>query len=723
MSGHRWMVKGLKIAAAAAAAVLIMSGMGKLFPGTFGPIEAHAETYDFSGTVEEGSTDTLLLLKTSGGTMKIKLDSDTDYSTGKLLLDKLIIVRCVYGSDAYYHAAQLFASTSIPAPNTTVDGDRTAVSGTIGKGSSDAVMNFETSGGTMKIKIDTTTNLSGVSCLYPGKQVTMIIARGQDAYMHAVSISNPYTPAPASSAAAPASSGGITTGTFVSSSGSSAGKEVYTISGKIDDETTASIICLDTSGGMMKFKLDGDTDLTYGRALVTGRTIAVNWYRGDDAYNHISKVYSPTSEDRGGAPSLDSSTLVKVTGNVDSRTNDGMLYLNTSGGVMMLKIDTSTVYGTCRYMVEGMALEVTIGRTPGDGYWHAININLKSSSAPAAPSQSSSGNNSGYMVNGRIDDETTESIICVETSGGLMKFKVDSDTDLTNCRALVTGRAVAINWYRGNDAYNHISKAFGATSEDRGKEVSIDSSTLTRVTGKVDNRTNDAMLYLSTSGGVMVLKIDQSTTYGSCRYMVENMELDVTIGRVAGDGYWHAVTINRKGAAASQTAAPASSSGAATTSAIVTTADGSLLVQGIVDSGTTDSLLYLKTGSGTMQIKLDENTNLTICKALLPGYAVGVACKRQDDAYYHATAVVGTVQPGSAKVGSEEVTVTGTVDAKTTGNLLYLNTSGGQMQIKLDNTTAMGTCRVLTLNRTVSVAIGRAEGDGYYHALRINAAQ
>ena len=709
VSGRKWMTRGLKFAAAAAAVLFLTVGTGKLFPGTFAPIKAHAETYDFGGTVEEGSTDSLLLLKTSGGTMKIKLDPGTDYSAGKLLLDKLIIVRCVYGSDAYYHASQIFASTSIPAPNTTVDGDRVSVTGTIEKGSNDAILNFYTSGGTMKIKLDTTTNLSGVTCLYPGKQVTMVIARGQDAYMHAVSISNPYTPAPAPSGSAQAAS-------YTSSSGSSAGKEINTVSGKIDDDTNTSIICLETSGGLMKFKLDADTDLSSGRALVTGRTVAVNWYRGDDAYNHISKVYSPTSEDRGNAPSIDSSTMIKVTGTVDNRTNDNMLYLNTSGGLMVLKISKGTVYGTCRYMVEKMALEVTIGRTPGDGYWHAVKIDLRSS-APSTPSQGSSvSNNNGstYMTNGTIDDETTADIVCLQTSGGLMKFKVDSDADLENCRAMVTGRAVAVNWYRGIDAYNHISKAYGATSEDRGKPVTVDSSTVTKVTGKVDNRTNDNMLYLNTSGGIMVLKIDQSTSYGSCRFMVENMQLDVTIGRVEGDGYWHVVTIDRRGAAPS--------SGSAASNTPVTAPDGSLLVQGIVENGTSDNMLYLKTGSGTMQIKIDENTNLTICKALLPGYAAGVACKRQDDAYYHATAIVCTVQPGTARVGGEEATVTGTVDAKTTGSLLYLNTSGGQMQIKLDNTTAMGTCRVLTLNRAVSVAIGRAEGDGYYHALRINAA-
>ena len=122
-----------------------------------------------------------------------------------------------------------------------------------------------------------------------------------------------------------------------------------------------------------------------------------------------------------------------------------------------------------------------------------------------------------------------------------------------------------------------------------------------------------------------------------------------------------------------------------------------------------------------MKIKIDANTNLSVCKTLIPNDTVAVACYRGSDAYFHASVITGTVQPGSASVdGSSAVTVTGKVASGTKGNLLYLVTDGGTMQIKLDTGTSMNGVRVLTQDRSVKVSVARGS-DAYMHAVSISA--
>ena len=144
------------------------------------------------------------------------------------------------------------------------------------------------------------------------------------------------------------------------------------------------------------------------------------------------------------------------------------------------------------------------------------------------------------------------------------------------------------------------------------------------------------------------------------------------------------------------------------------------MIQGTVKSGTTESELLLGTSGGDMKIKIDANTNLSVCKTLMPNDTVAVACFRGSDAYFHASVITGTVQPGSASVdGSSAVTVSGKVASGTKGDLLYLATDGGTMQVKIDNGTSMSGIRVLTLDRNVKVSVARGS-DAYMHAVTIS---
>ncbi len=64
----------------------------------------------FSGSVDGNSTEDMLLLVTSGGTMKIRLDQNTSLSGTKgLTKGKVVTVTASVGSDEYWHALSITA--------------------------------------------------------------------------------------------------------------------------------------------------------------------------------------------------------------------------------------------------------------------------------------------------------------------------------------------------------------------------------------------------------------------------------------------------------------------------------------------------------------------------------------------------------------------------------------------------------------------------------------
>ncbi|HCW24263.1 MAG TPA: hypothetical protein DGX96_11815, partial [Lachnospiraceae bacterium] len=69
---------------------------------------------------------------------------------------------------------------------------------------------------------------------------------------------------------------------------------------------------------------------------------------------------------------------------------------------------------------------------------------------------------------------------------------------------------------------------------------------------------------------------------------------------------------------------------------------------------------------------------------------------------------------------ADNVTVTGTVNDSTTGSMLYLDTSSGTMQIKIDSGTDMSGVKALMKGATVSATVYRGD-DAYMHASKITA--
>lgn len=304
------------------------------------------------GTIQSGTDSELLLLSTEQGKMEIKLDSETDASGCKVLLPgREIYVSVSHGSDGYLHAAKISSSTT--EKSDTIDySTSVTVTGKISEKTKEDILYLKTDQGEMQIKLDASTNMENCNVLVAGETYQITCARGSDAYMHAVSISDV------------AEEESVITETIN-------GISVTTLKGTVSDRTKEDLLYLSTDGGEMQFVIDGDSDVSNGRVLTPGRKLTVSFYRGSDAYLHAARIVGEkesTSE-----ASVETSSSTAVIGTVDGKSTENTLYLNTDGGVMELRLDPSSSYSNCRVLVRGKRVVVICARG-SDAYMHAVSV-------------------------------------------------------------------------------------------------------------------------------------------------------------------------------------------------------------------------------------------------------------------------------------------------------------------------------------------------------------
>ncbi len=316
------------------------------------PVHAAEIFATVQGTISSKTTSDILFLSTSDGTMEIKLDQNTDTSECKIMLPgKKVSVAVTYGSDSYLHAARI--STQIKAPSANVDtSNTTTVVGTLTSDTREDLLFLKTPQGEMQIKFDADTSLENCSVLIVGETYAVTCARGSDAYMHAVSISD------STEAGAVTSTPGNNTA-FMS------------VSGTVDNDTKENLLYLDTKDGEMQFVIDYNADTSKGMMLTPGRPLTVFFYHGTDGYLHA--VLTAGSRDSSSTAQVDTSSTVSVTGTVDSRSTENMLYLNTPQGTMELKLDKLGSLNNCKVLVSGKKVSVSCAYG-SDAYMHAVSI-------------------------------------------------------------------------------------------------------------------------------------------------------------------------------------------------------------------------------------------------------------------------------------------------------------------------------------------------------------
>ncbi|MCR4989772.1 MAG: hypothetical protein K6A38_02795 [Lachnospiraceae bacterium] len=316
------------------------------------------------GTIASGSTSSILKVNTTEGTYEIKLDSGTQYTGSKILLPgRNVSVSLKHGDDAYLHAVTVKDSGT---SGVSVDRSNTSeVTGTIKDVDSKNVIYFEISNGEMQVKLDETTDLSGTTFLMAGNKYTMKVARGSDAYMHAVSIYD-------------AGGSSYSSGNYVSSTGSSysystatLSGDTYSCTGTVSSSTKPDVLYLNCSDGERALKLDMNTDTSHGYVLIPGMRLSVSYRYGSDAYWHAVEVSGETAGKTGA--SVKDSDPTTVVGTVSSKTTPDILNLEVSNGTMEIKLDSLSSLDGIKAITSGQKITVKIGYG-SDAYWHALSI-------------------------------------------------------------------------------------------------------------------------------------------------------------------------------------------------------------------------------------------------------------------------------------------------------------------------------------------------------------
>lgn len=315
------------------------------------PVTAKASEMTFTGKIDDRTTAEKMYLSTSGGTVEIKIDDSTDNSEAKFFFPGTkVSVTCSTGSDGYWHATSI--KSEVKPGKAEVDSNKTSnVKGKIAKGTTKEMIYLKTNDGTMEIKLDPETDLSGVKCIMIGREVEIVCARGSDAYMHAVSVKDKATNALSSANVAKYGSG---------------------VRGTVTDQTTSNKLVIKTSEGKMEFAIDGNTDASEGRAIFPGTNVTVYFYRGNDAWNHVSKVVNE-NDSPSATVTIDERSKATVTGRIKDKTKESTLYLSTKEGTMEIRLDTNTAFNNIPFLMEDKRVVVTLA-TGSDGYNHALSV-------------------------------------------------------------------------------------------------------------------------------------------------------------------------------------------------------------------------------------------------------------------------------------------------------------------------------------------------------------
>ncbi|MCM1263722.1 MAG: hypothetical protein NC313_13505 [Butyrivibrio sp.] len=316
-------------------------------------------------------------------------------------------------------------------------------------------------------------------------------------------------------------------------------------------------------------------------------------------------------------------------------------------------------------------------------------------------------------VQGTVSSKTSGDVLFLSTKNGMMEIKVDSNTDAGDVKVLIPNRTINVSVTYGNDGYLHAAKIFTQAPKTI---ATVDTTNTFKASGTISTKSNDELLYFNSPGsGEMQIKLDDTTKMNAGAVLLVNKTYTITCGR-GSDAYLHAVSIDDPAAASTSSVASTANSPVPANAVTAQTT----VVAGTVGNNTTEKLLYLNTSGGEMQIVIDANTDSRFGMVLTPGRNLTLSVYRGSDAYMHAAIILGVK---SAAVASQidtsaPMTVTGTVGSKSTEDLLYLNTSQGEMQLKLDAVYNVSNCKVLTSGKQVTVTCGRGS-DAFLHALTI----
>ena len=312
-----------------------------------------------------------------------------------------------------------------------------------------------------------------------------------------------------------------------------AAEVIATVSGEILSGTTEELLLLSTAQGRMEIRLDSETDASACKVLLPGREIYVAVTHGSDGYLHAAKITSSVQEKEN---TIDYSTSVTVTGEISGKTKEDILYLKTDQGEMQIRLDSSTNLEGIQVLVAGETYQITCA-SGSDAWLHAVRITDAASQSVTTETVNGV---SVTTVKGKVTDQTKENLLYLSTDGGVMEVVIDSGTDTSGGRVLMPGREVTVSFYRGSDAYLHASRIVG--TKESVSPANVNTAAVVSVAGTVDGKSNENVLYLSTAGGMMELKLDVLNSMNNCKVLVRGKQVLVSCA-YGSDAYMHAVSI------------------------------------------------------------------------------------------------------------------------------------------------------------------------------------
>lgn len=327
-------------------------------------------------------------------------------------------------------------------------------------------------------------------------------------------------------------------------------------------------------------------------------------------------------------------------------------------------------------------------------------------------------------VEGTVLSETTQDLLHLSTKDGKMEIKLDSNTDASGCKMLLTGEKIKVSVSHGSDGYLHAVKI---SSNSATPGITIDKSTSATVVGIIDAKSNSEILFFDTQYGEMEIKLDATTDISGCSMLVAGKTYEIVCAR-GSDAYMHVLSIKDSSATVKTTSGTTTTTVSTLTPEPAAALDGSVVtmtVSGKVDSKTKENHLYLSTSEGMMEVVIDSKTDSTKGLVLMPDTKLTVTVYHGSDGYLHAAVIKGASKDSlSATLDhSTEATVTGTVSKKSTENKLFLDTKHGEMELKLDalDMDDVKGIKVLIKNKEIKVNCERGS-DAYMHATGITGA-
>lgn len=334
--------------------------------------------------------------------------------------------------------------------------------------------------------------------------------------------------------------------------------------------------------------------------------------------------------------------------------------------------------------------------------------------APAAAKMEVQAEEIIATVQGKVMEGTTAKLLYLDTSDGRMEIKIDGNTSTGSCKMLLPDKKISVSVANGNDGYLH---AVTISESGENPSVALDTSKISNVVGTLNDKTTEEVLHLDTAQGEMELKVDKNTDLSNCSVLVVSGKYVVSCAR-GEDAYMHAISIADVAAAPSSTAAPKTDGQAP----VVNVTGETRTVTGTVKDKTEESTLYLSTSEGDLALRIDDSTDTSKGMVLTPGNKMMATYFKGSDNNLHVTVLMGVKDSSSVFVDtSSQATVTGTVKEKSTENILVLDTSAGEMELKMDKVAGPSGCKVLVKGKKVSVTCSRGD-DAYMHAVTITAA-